>query len=107
MLTRLREEIAVVFERDPAARNTWEVITCYPGFHAMLVHRLTDRLWRADFKWLARLVSHIGRVPTGIEVHPGAHSGRRFFIDHGVGVVIGGTADIGGGVTIYHGVSLG
>src|SRR6187455_279123 len=107
MFTRLREEIAVVFERDPAARNTWEVITCYPGFHALLVHRLSHWLWQMRFKWVARLVSHLGRFLTGIEIHPGAQIGRRFFIDHGMGVVIGETAEIGDDCTLYHGVTLG
>jgi serine O-acetyltransferase len=104
---RIREEIAVVFERDPAARNTWEVITCYPGFHAMMVHRFSHRLWGHGFKWLARFISHFGRVLTGIEIHPGARIGRRFFIDHGMGVVIGETAEIGDDCTLYHGVTLG
>src|SRR5687767_5134470 len=107
MFSRLKEEIKVVFERDPAARNTWEVITCYPGFHALLVHRLAHWLWRVRFKWLARLVSHLGRWLTGIEIHPGAQIGRRFFIDHGMGVVIGETAEIGDDCTLYHGVTLG
>ena len=107
MLDRLREEIAVVFDRDPAARNTWEVITCYPGFHAMLIHRLSGRLWRGGLKWLARFVSHLGRWLTGIEIHPGARIGRRFFIDHGMGVVIGETSEIGDDCTLYHGVTLG
>ena len=107
MFSRLKEEIAVVFERDPAARNTWEVITCYPGFHAMLVHRLAHWLWGAGLRWLARFVSHIGRWLTGIEIHPGAQIGRRFFIDHGMGVVIGETAEIGDDCTLYHGVTLG
>jgi serine O-acetyltransferase len=107
MFSRIQEEIAVVFERDPAARNTWEVITCYPGFHAMLVHRVAHRLWEAGFKWLARFLSHIGRWLTGIEIHPGATIGRRFFIDHGMGVVIGETAEIGDDCTLYHGVTLG
>jgi serine O-acetyltransferase len=107
MFSRLKEEIAVVFERDPAARNTWEVITCYPGFHAMLVHRLAHKLWRGGLKWLARFVSHIGRWLTGIEIHPGATIGRRFFIDHGMGVVVGQTAEIGDDCTLYHGVTLG
>ena len=107
MFARIKEEIGVVFERDPAARNTWEVITCYPGFHAMLVHRLSHRLWGAGLKWLARFVSHIGRWVTGIEIHPGARIGRRFFIDHGMGVVIGQTAEIGDDCTLYHGVTLG
>jgi serine O-acetyltransferase len=107
MFSRIREEIAVVFERDPAARNTWEVITCYPGFHAMLVHRLAHRLWGWGLKWLARFISHIGRGLTGIEIHPGARIGRRFFIDHGMGVVIGETSEIGDDCTLYHGVTLG
>ncbi len=107
MFTRLKEEIAVVFERDPAARNAWEVITCYPGFHALLIHRLAHWLWGARLRWLARMVSHIGRFLTGIEIHPGAQIGRRFFIDHGMGVVIGETAAIGDDCTLYHGVTLG
>jgi serine O-acetyltransferase len=107
MFARIKEEIAVVFERDPAARNAWEVVTCYPGFHAMLVHRLAHKLWGAGFKWLARFISHIGRWLTGIEIHPGAQIGRRFFIDHGMGVVIGQTAEIGDDCTLYHGVTLG
>jgi serine O-acetyltransferase len=107
MFARLKEEIAVVFERDPAARNTWEVVTCYPGFHALLVHRVSGRLWNAGLKWLARFVSHLGRWLTGIEIHPGARIGRRFFIDHGMGVVIGETSEIGDDCTLYHGVTLG
>ncbi len=97
----------MVFERDPAARNTWEVITCYPGFHAMMTHRLAHWLWAAGLNWLARFVSHLGRWLTGIEIHPGATIGRRFFIDHGMGVVIGETAEIGDDCTLYHGVTLG
>jgi serine O-acetyltransferase len=107
MFARIKEEIAVVFERDPAARNAWEVVTCYPGFHATLVHRLSHKLWGAGFKWLARFISHLGRWLTGIEIHPGAQIGRRFFIDHGMGVVIGQTAEIGDDCTLYHGVTLG
>jgi len=107
MFARLKEEIGVVFDRDPAARNTWEVITCYPGFHAMLFHRLAHWLWGVGLKWLARLVSHVSRWLTGIEIHPGATIGRRFFIDHGMGVVIGETAEIGDDCTLYHGVTLG
>ena len=107
MFERLKEDIAVVFERDPAARNTWEVVTCYPGFHAMLLYRLAHELWGARLEWLARLVSHIARWLTGIEIHPGAAIGRRFFIDHGMGVVIGETAEIGDDCTLYHGVTLG
>ncbi len=97
----------MVFDRDPAARSTWEVVTCYPGFHAMLVHRLAHRLWRWNLKWLARWLAHLGRWFTGIEIHPGARIGRRFFIDHGMGVVIGETAEIGDDCTLYHGVTLG
>jgi serine O-acetyltransferase len=107
MFSALKEDIAVVFERDPAARNTWEVITCYPGLHATVIHRLAHWLWQAEFKWLGRLVSHIGRWLTGIEIHPAATIGRRFFIDHGMGVVIGETAEIGDDCTLYHGVTLG
>lgn len=107
MFARLREEIAVVFERDPAARNTWEVLTCYPGLHALLVHRLAHWLWASGWKWLARFISHFGRWITGIEIHPGASIGRRFFIDHGMGVVVGETAEIGADCTLYHGVTLG
>jgi serine O-acetyltransferase len=107
MFSRFKEDIAVVFERDPAARNAWEVITCYPGVHALLVHRLAHALWRARLRWLARMASHIGRWLTGIEIHPGAQIGRRFFIDHGMGVVIGETAEIGDDCTLYHGVTLG
>lgn len=107
MFSGLKEDIAVVFERDPAARNTWEVITCYPGLHATMFHRLAHWLWQAELKWLGRLVSHIGRWLTGIEIHPGATIGRRFFIDHGMGVVIGETAEIGDDCTLYHGVTLG
>ena len=107
MLARIREDIACVFERDPAARSTWEVITCYPGFHALLIHRLAHRLWRMKLRWLARFVSHLSRFLTGIEIHPGAKVGRRVFIDHGMGVVIGETAELGDDCTLYHGVTLG
>lgn len=107
MLQRLREDIACVFERDPAARSTWEVLTCYPGLHALLVHRLSHWLWGARFRWLARFVSHCGRGLTGVEIHPGATIGRRVFIDHGMGVVIGETAEIKDDCTLYHGVTLG
>jgi serine O-acetyltransferase len=107
MFARLKEEIAVVFERDPAARTTWEVVTCYPGFHALLFHRLAHRMWESGFKWLGRFISHVGRWATGIEIHPGARIGRRFFIDHGMGVVIGETSHIGDDCTLYHGVTLG
>jgi serine O-acetyltransferase len=107
MLEAIREDIRCVFDRDPAARNAWEVITCYPGFHARLFHRLAHRLWGWKLKWLARFISQLGRWLTGIEIHPGARIGRRFFIDHGMGVVIGETAEIGNDVTLYHGVTLG
>ena len=107
MLDRIREDISSVFERDPAARSTWEVITCYPGFHALLIHRLAHRLWRMKMRWLARFVSHCSRFLTGIEIHPGAKIGRRVFIDHGMGVVIGETAELGDDCTLYHGVTLG
>lgn len=107
MLEQLREDIRVVFDRDPAARSAWEVVTCYPGFHAMLFHRVSHRLWRSGLNWLARWLSHFARWFTGIEIHPGATIGRRFFIDHGMGVVIGETSVIGDDCTLYHGVTLG
>lgn len=107
MFERIQEDIAVVFDRDPAARSRWEVATCYPGFHALLAHRLSHGLWTHGFKWLARWVAHWARWLTGIEIHPGARIGRRFFIDHGMGVVIGETAEIGDDCTVYHGVTLG
>ena len=107
MFDAIREDIKSVFDRDPAARTTFEVVTCYPGLHARIFHRMANRLWRAGFKWSARFLSHIGRGLTGIEIHPGATIGRRFFIDHGMGVVIGETAEIGDDVTLYHGVTLG
>lgn len=96
-----------MFERDPAARHTLEVITSYPGLHAVLFHRINHRFWNWGLKWLARFGSHIARWLTGIEIHPGASIGRRFFIDHGMGVVIGETAEIGDDCTLYHGVTLG
>ena len=107
MFARLREDIAIVFDRDPAARTRWEVLTCYPGLHALVWHRLHHRLWRAGWRWLARFLSHLARALTGIEIHPGATIGRRVFIDHGMGVVIGETAEIGDDVTIYQNVTLG
>lgn len=107
MLARIREDIASVFDRDPAARNTWEVLTCYPGLHALWGHRVSHWLWTHGFKWAARFNSNLARWLTGIEIHPGATIGRRFFIDHGMGVVIGETAEIGDDVTLYHGVTLG
>lgn len=107
LFSQLKEDIAVVFDRDPAARTIFEVVTTYPGFHAMIIHRLSNKLWRMEWKWLARFISHIGRWLTGIEIHPGATIGRRVFIDHGMGVVVGETADIGDDCTLYHGVTLG
>ena len=107
MFDRLRDDIASVFERDPAARTTWEVLTCYPGLHAVYVHRLANWFWRRGLRWLGRMTSHIGRWLTGIEIHPGAQIGRRVFIDHGMGVVIGETAEVGDDVTLYHEVTLG
>ena len=107
MFKLLREDIASVFDRDPAARSTFEVLTCYPDLHAVALHRVSHWLWRARLRWLARLLSHIGRFLTGIEIHPGATLGRRVFIDHGMGVVIGETAEVGDDCTLYHGVTLG
>jgi serine O-acetyltransferase len=107
MFERLREDIQSVFHRDPAARNAFEVLTCYPGMHAIWLHRLSGWLWRNELKWPARMVSNFGRWLTGIEIHPGAKVGRRFFIDHGMGIVIGETAEIGDDVTLYQGVTLG
>jgi serine O-acetyltransferase len=107
MLKRIREDIAVVRERDPAARSTLEVLLCYPGIHAILFHRLANPLWRMGLTTAARFVSHIARVLTGIEIHPAARIGHRVFIDHGFGVVIGETAEVGNDCTIYQGVTLG
>lgn len=107
MFRAIKEDIKSVFERDPAARSTLEVLTCYPGVHARILHRMSHGLWQWKLFWLARLLSHIARFLTGIEIHPGATIGRRFFIDHGMGVVIGETAEIGDDVTLYHGVTLG
>lgn len=107
MLNKLRENIACILERDPAARSKLEVVTCYPGFHAIVVHGIAHRLWVAQWFWLGRFISHLGRILTGIEIHPGATIGRRVFIDHGFGVVIGETAEIGDDCTIYQGVTLG
>ena len=106
-LQQLREDIEAVFERDPAARNTLEIVLNYPGIHALVLHRVAHGLWQRKFKGGARLVSTASRFLTGIEIHPGAKIGRRFFIDHGMGVVIGETAEIGDDVTLYHGVTLG
>jgi len=107
MFKQLQENIASVFERDPAARSTWEVLTCYPGLHAIYFHKLSSWLWGLGLRWLGRLSSHLGRWLTGIEIHPGAKIGQRVFIDHGMGVVIGETAEIGDDCTIYQGVTLG
>lgn len=107
MFKRIREDIRSVFDRDPAARSTLEVLLAYPGLHAVWMHRFSHRLWRWHLKLLARLVSQLARWLTGIEIHPGARIGNRFFIDHGMGVVIGETAVIGDDCTIYHGVTLG
>ena len=107
MFSRLREDISSVFERDPAARTSWEVLTCYPGLHALFMHRVAHWFWTRRLRWLGRFISHLARFFTGIEIHPGATIGRRFFIDHGMGVVIGETAVIGDDVTLYHGVTLG
>jgi serine O-acetyltransferase len=107
MFDRLKEDVMVVFERDPAARSTLETLLAFPGLHAILFHRLNHWLWQHGFKVLARVSSHFARFLTGIEIHPGAQIGRRFFIDHGMGVVIGETTEIGDDCSIYHGVTLG
>ena len=107
MFERLREDIGCAFERDPAARNAFEVLTTYPGIHAVIMHRFSHWLWNLGLRWLARMFSHLSRWLTGIEIHPAARIGRRFFIDHGMGVVIGQTAVIGDDCTLYHGVTLG
>ncbi len=107
MFKQIREDVQSVFHRDPAARNSLEVILTYPGLHAVLLHRLAHKLWCLDLKLLARVIGTFSRWLTGIEIHPGAAIGRRFFIDHGMGVVIGETAEIGDDVTLYHGVTLG
>ncbi len=107
MFKTLREYLNSIFVRDPAARSVLEVLTTYPGVHALAFHRLSHRLWNWNFKWLARVLSQLARWLTGIEIHPGCKIGRRFFIDHGMGVVIGETAEIGDDCTLYHGVTLG
>jgi serine O-acetyltransferase len=107
MFDRLREDIAAIRARDPAARSVWEVVTCYPGLHAIVMHRFAHACWTRQWRWLARFVSQMARFLTGIEIHPGATLGRRVFIDHGMGVVIGETAEIGDDCTIYQGVTLG
>ncbi|TAK81485.1 MAG: serine O-acetyltransferase [Betaproteobacteria bacterium] len=107
MFKTLRGDIACILERDPAARSWWEVLTCYPGLHAIYIHKLSRWFWRHGLRWLGRLTSHVGRWLTGIEIHPGAAIGSCVFIDHGMGVVIGETAEVGDGCTIYQGVTLG
>jgi serine O-acetyltransferase len=107
MFQRLREDIACIMERDPAARSTWEVLTCYPGLHALMFHRWAHACWTNGWHWPARFISNIARWWTGIEIHPGAIVGRRVFIDHGMGIVVGETAEIGDECTIYQGVTLG
>ena len=107
MFERLREDVNSVFDRDPAARTFFEVLTCYPGVHALLLHRMSHGLWNSGWRWLARFISGFSRWLTGIEIHPGARIGRRFFIDHGMGVVIGETTEIGDDCTLYQGVTLG
>jgi serine O-acetyltransferase len=108
MFSRLREDISSIYGRDPAARNWWEVVTCYPGMHAIWLHRyITHPCWSIGLKWIGRLLSNLGRFATGVEIHPGATIGRRVFIDHGMGIVIGETAVIGDDCTLYHGVTLG
>jgi serine O-acetyltransferase len=107
MFRKLRGDIACILERDPAARSAWEVLTCYPGLHAIYIHRLAHWFWLNRLRWLGRFTSHIGRWLTGIEIHPGAKIGSCVFIDHGMGVVIGETAEVGDGCTIYQGVTLG
>ncbi len=107
MFSRLQSDIQCILDRDPAARSAWEVLTCYPGLHALVLHRWAHACWHSGFKWLGRFISHLSRILTGIEIHPAAKIGRGVFIDHGMGVVIGETAEVGDGCTIYHGVTLG
>ncbi len=107
MFSHLREDIDCIIQRDPAARSRWEVLTCYPGLHALTLHRLAHACWNSGLRWLGRFISHLSRWFTGIEIHPGARIGRFVFIDHGMGIVIGETAEIGDGTTIYQGVTLG
>ena len=107
MFSRLRSDIQCILDRDPAARTTWEVLTCYPGLHALVLHRRAHWFWNHGFKWLGRFVSHVARGLTGIEIHPGAKIGQNVFFDHAMGVVVGETAEIGDGCTIYQGVTLG
>jgi serine O-acetyltransferase len=107
MFSRLQSDIQCILDRDPAARTRWEVVTCYPGLHAVVLHRLAHWCWTRGLKWLGRFVSHLARWLTGIEIHPGAVIGERVFFDHAMGVVVGETAEIGDGCTIYQGVTLG
>ncbi len=107
MFSRLKSDIQTILDRDPAARNAWEALTCYPGLHALVLHRRAHWFWNRGFKWLGRFTSHIGRFLTGIEIHPGAVIGQKVFFDHAMGVVIGETAEVGDGCTIYQGVTLG
>ncbi len=107
MFARLRSDIQCILERDPAARSTWEVLTCYPGLHALILHRRAHWCWNHGLQWLGRFISHLSRGLTGIEIHPGAKIGERVFFDHAMGVVVGETAEIGDGCTIYQGVTLG
>ena len=107
MFKQLRDDIGCILERDPAARSRWEVLTCYPGLHALYIHKLARWFWTHNLRWLGRFTSNLGRWLTGIEIHPGARIGRCVFIDHGMGVVIGETAEVGNGCTIYQGVTLG
>ncbi|UEM24079.1 serine O-acetyltransferase [Skermanella mucosa] len=107
MWSLLCEDVECVADRDPAARNTFDVLTCYPGIHAIIAHRIANALWRRNVRWPARFISYMARMVTNIDIHPGATIGRRFFIDHGAGVVIGETAEVGDDVTLYHGVTLG
>ena len=107
MFSRLRSDIQCILERDPAARTAWEVLTCYPGLHALVLHRRAHWCWTHGFKWLGRFISHVSRWLTGIEIHPGAKIGQCVFFDHAMGVVVGETAEIGDGCTIYQGVTLG
>jgi len=107
MFSRLRSDIQCILDRDPAARTQWEVLTCYPGLHALMLHRLAHACWGHGFKWMGRFISHLARFLTGIEIHPGAQIGNCVFFDHAMGVVVGETAEIGDGCTIYQGVTLG
>ena len=107
MFARIQSDIQCILERDPAARTSWEVLTCYPGLHAVILHRRAHWCWTHGFKWLGRFISHLSRGITGIEIHPGAKIGERVFFDHAMGVVVGETAEIGDGCTIYQGVTLG